>query len=308
MRHCILKFFTFVFLIILLDKIVGLACEKLYYKSNDYTIHKLCYTLDSTREDILIFGSSRAEHHFIPTILDREIGLSSYNCGFGGEGLVFSYIQIKETLKRYKPKTIVLEISPNILIDPESQQKLKMLMPFNNKDPFISAALTKDSILEKFKLLSYIYPYNSTIASLITGSFKQKTDTLKGFRPLVGTVDTSGLFNRIKVSFSTSSIPAERLADLKNILSFCSSNNVQTIAVMTPIFETNKNYDDMSKQIELICRQFKNVSFLDFGKDNDFYENRKYFKDNLHLNYQGAELFSEKFSKKLRLSQLYNKL
>jgi hypothetical protein len=310
MKSNLLKLLIFVSIVFLLDRIGGIICKDLYSKSNDYTIYRLHYTLDSTKEDILVFGSSRAQYHFVPAIISQNTGLSVYNCGFGGEGLLFSLIQLKESLKRYKPKLVVLEVSPNVLIDPESNKKLKILMPFSKKDPFIFEALTSEEKLEKVKLLSSIYPYNSTIASLLTGRFKQNVDTLNGFWPLDGIMDTVGVTNYMKASFPNSTISAEQTSLLHQFISVCDKNDIKVAVVVSPVYQSNGNLDAMTKLVERKCQGYKNLSFFDYSKYDTTYQRNVFFKDNLHLNYQGARIFSEVISKRLNdiLLQEPNKL
>ena len=296
-----IKSLIFVFIVVIIDRTVGSVCQKLYNKSNDYNIFRLRYTLDSTKEDILILGSSRAEHHFVPRIISQNIGLSVYNCGLGGEGLLFSLIQLKESLKRYKPKFILVEVSPNVLLDLESKEKLQILKPFYNKDPLIYETLTAGKVFEKVKFLSSIYPYNSTILSLIKGCFKPKTDSLNGFKPLVGIIDTSRLSNKIDIMFPGPTIPSEKFITLKQLIALCCNNNIKIAIVSSPVYQMNKNFDGMMTQIKRMClQQNKNVYFLDYSRYKSLYKQPVYFKDNLHLNYNGAKIFSEAISKELK--------
>ena len=121
MHSKISRILIFLLIVIIADRLIGFSLQKLYQNSNDLGIAKIRYTIDSTWQDVLIFGSSRAQHHYIPDTITSLTGLSTYNCGIGGQGLAFSFIQIHETLKRYKPKLIVLDLSPNIILDPLSE-------------------------------------------------------------------------------------------------------------------------------------------------------------------------------------------
>ncbi len=299
MRNKFVRVAVFVLIVFLMDRMIGIVCEKLYHKSNDFTIHKLCYTIDSTKEELLVYGSSRAQHHFIPTIISQQTGMRTYNCGFGGRGLLFSFLQLNETLKRYQPKMVVLEVSPNILIDKDSEEKLKILLPFNRRDGLIHDALTKGDAYEKIKLLSSIYPYNSTIASLVSSIRRTNVDSANGFIPLTGTIDTVGLTSKIASSFETSVIPKERLDEIGDIVELCKKHNVRLIIVASPVFQTSAVYDTLMQQIANTCNQFEIVSFWDFTKAEGFYQNGSLFRDNLHLNSHGAVQFSEMFSKKV---------
>lgn len=299
MKSNLIKVLIFIVILVVGDRLLGAVCSKLYSQSNDYTIYRLRYTLDSTKEDILVFGSSRAQYHFVPSIIRQQTGLSVYNCGFGGEGLLFSLIQLNETLKRYTPKLVVLEVSPNVLIDPETNEKLKILMPFSKKDPLIFNALTSEEPIEKIKLVSSIYPYNSTIASLLTGSFKPNVDTLNGFWPLDGMIDTVGVANYMNNSFPNSSIPEERISYLHQFIKTCNDKSVKLAIVISPVFQSNKNLDEMTRFIEKSCMNYNNVHFYDYLKLDSTYQRIPFFKDNLHLNSLGAKVFTETFTKKI---------
>ena len=177
MKYRIIKVFVFVFMVFLFDRLGGFALYQLYNKTNDFSISKLRYTLDSTNQDILIFGSSRVLNQYIPRIIEKNTGLSTYNCGFGGQGVRFSYIQLCESLKRYNPKMVILDILPNVLLDPESEQKLKFLLPYYDRDTLIYNSITNNKSMEKIKLISSIYPYNSSFIS-IAAEFSKNLEIL----------------------------------------------------------------------------------------------------------------------------------
>jgi len=293
------KFFIFILIVISLDSFIGFFCKKLYYKSKDFTIAKLRYTLDSTKEDILILGSSRAEHHFVPKIIKENLGLSVYNCGIGGEDLDFSLIQLYESLKRYKPKVIIAEVSPSSLSLPNPKENLKVLLPYYKKSPLIFNALTNNAPLEKLKFISTIYPFNSTISSLLKGIFKHPSDSLNGLLPLYGNIDTNGLANKIYAGLP-SAFPSEKFNNLKQLISLCQHESLPLFIVNSPVYLTNSNYDAISNQIENICLVSKNVRYLNYSNCNLVYNQISFFKDHTHLNYQGAKIFSEVLSKDLK--------
>ena len=214
--------------------------------------------------------------------------------------MLFSLIQLNESLKRYKPKLIVVEVSPNVLLDPKSLQKLKILNPFYKKDSLIYDALTEDGTFEKVKFLSSIYPFNSTIVADLRGYFKQNKDSLNGFVPLSGVIDTNGLVRQINMDFSRPIIPSEKFIALKRLITLCNNNNIKIVIVVSPVYQTNNNLDEMTNQIKTICLQYKNIYFLDYSKHEHIYKQNKLFYNYLHLNYSGAKMFSEAISNELK--------
>jgi hypothetical protein len=282
-----------------LDRIIGKACEVIYHNSQYLTYAKLRYTLEETNQDILILGSSRASNQFDSRVFERNTGLSTYNCGFGGQGLQFSYIQLCESVKRYKPKLVVLDLSPNILMDPGSKDKLKALLPYYKYDTLIFNALTYNDKIEKVKLMSAIYPYNSTIGSLIRGLTMEFTDSLKGYDPISSNFDTAGIFNKVNEEYNLAEIPAAKFADLNNIINACLINEIQLIIVVCPIFQRNKNLDEMIEQIRHVCTANRKILFVDYSKSQIFENKPGLFYDNLHLNDTGSEIFSDSLSREI---------
>ena len=255
--------------------------------------------MDSTREDVLILGSSRAEHHFVPNIINEGENYSVYNCGVGGEDLLFSGIQLKESLKRYKPKLVVVEVSPSSLFMPDTEQKIKILLPYYQRDSAIFNALTHNKIAEKIKFASSIYPYNSTIASLMLGVFKNNVDTFRGFSPKYGTIDTTGLLKTVYRGMPNA-FPQEKFTHMRHLLNTCQENDIKVVVVNSPVYVTTSNYDAISQQIKNISSEYSNTHYIDYSKHDSVYNKVAFFKDNTHLNYKGAVIFSKALSNELK--------
>lgn len=95
---------------VLLDFAFGRLYEGLYFseksRQNDRRIHSVL----GTHEDILIFGSSRALHHYNPKIIEDSLGMSCYNVGSGGQNIYYHLALLEATLERYTPKIAILEL------------------------------------------------------------------------------------------------------------------------------------------------------------------------------------------------------
>lgn len=53
----IFRFCIFIMALVITDQISGIVLKKLYKVTKSSTISKIRYTIDSTNQDILIFGS-----------------------------------------------------------------------------------------------------------------------------------------------------------------------------------------------------------------------------------------------------------
>jgi hypothetical protein len=290
------KIIIFLLLLFVADRIGGYALNSLFIKSREYNSMKLRYTLNQSKPDVIFLGSSRALNQFDPLIFERKTGLTTYNYGFAGQGLMFSYIQLHETLKRHTPKIVILDISPNIMLDIESQSKLKILLPYIAQDNIIRTALTKNNKFEEIKLLSKIYPLNSSALTSVMGYFHTFNDTLKGFIPVYGNVDTIFTKTEVNRMFQVSNIPDEKFIPLQNIISLCQLHKIRLAIVLSPVYNTNTNLLSMINQIKDFCKATDYVLIFDFTNYKNITSRSELFKDNLHLNFKGAELFTTKLA------------
>jgi hypothetical protein len=293
--------FRIVFFILFLfcsDQLLGFILMNLYNKSNYQEFAKIRYTIDNTYQDILIFGSSRAQHHYVPDTIKKYTGLSAYNCGVGGQGLAFSYIQIHETLKRYKPKLIILDLSPNIIFDSLSEQKLKVLLPYYTRDTTIENILTDGSSLEKLKLISRTYPYNGTIINLLRSLFKYKPDTSDGYIALSGVIDSRKKFPPQSNADKKSNLPEKQNQFLEKIISECNTYKIRLVFAISPIYEINENERQVILKLHEFS-QFNSVLFINCSSLKEFKDKKEYFRDSHHLNARGSSYFSKLFSRLL---------
>ena len=104
----------------------------------------------------MIFGSSRALHHYNPAIISNETKLSCFNMGYGGQNIYYHLALLKSTLKYHKPKIVVLDL---ITIDIEKTspqwdvEKLGILAPFIHICPECKEAVMQRGGLERIKLI-----------------------------------------------------------------------------------------------------------------------------------------------------------
>ena len=84
-----------------------------YEKYNVVELKKMNETLNGSRyHDVLFVGSSRTFYHVNPRIIDSITGLSSFNAGTDGAGLLEMNMILQSYLKTHEPpKQLILELS-----------------------------------------------------------------------------------------------------------------------------------------------------------------------------------------------------
>ena len=128
--------------------------------------------MDSTLADMLIIGSSRANHHYVPSVFEDSLKISFYNAGRDGNGTFYQLALLKTILKRYTPKIIVFDYSSVFVKGAEEYDQMASLLPYYRTHKEIQPLVEMKSPFEKIKLLSEIYPFNSQLLTISVGNLK----------------------------------------------------------------------------------------------------------------------------------------
>ncbi|WP_221392633.1 hypothetical protein [Dyadobacter sp. NIV53] len=296
-----LKFAVLVVLIYLLDIVVGAGVKRLYFKPTEGKFHDQTYAFDSTKADVLIVGSSKAAHNYVSQDIEDSLHVSTYNAGHEGAHFLHQYALLKSVLKRYHPKVIIWDYYNGIKHDPVTYYELSVILPYYETHPEIRPIIDMRSQFEKFKMISKIYPYNSTLvynANKLLGLYKnpEKDKSVKGYIPL-----RSKWKDEIKMESKNLEPPLDTtcIAAYKSIIRYCKSNDIQLIMVNSPVYKTFKrtpNYDKLAMEIA----DQEDIAFLEFTKDSTFIKNPQYFNEPAHLNVEGAKIFTNKLIAEIR--------
>lgn len=291
-----IKATVFLIIIVCVDILVG----KTYKKLEDITVERAPfgmvteYTMWKVNTDMVIIGGSEACHSYIPSLLEDSLGLSVYNCGKDGCRFYYQSAMIHGILDRYSPKVIIWSISPGELSTPseKDQGNLSQLNPFYNENEFCRQVLKTKSKYEPVKLLSKSYSYNSELFRyffLIKSDYSYEKG---GYAPLYGTTKALDIANRSWEDYYDTNIREV----FSNTLDRCIQQGVQVICVFTPRYENEKHEDMYSYQQLLTVLAEKKVPLIEALYHDPDLMNSNLFKDNAHLNHDGALMFCNKLS------------
>ncbi len=294
-----LKILSFFFIIIFVDQFTGRLLSYLYFNQKAGQDKIINYGFAECKADVLILGSSRAQHHYDTQILSHHLQMSCYNLGINGQSILMPYAQIKIILNRYSPKIILFELDPNrVYFNQSDYDKLSILLPYYNKYPEIRPIIQLKSSYEQVKLLSSIYPFNSSIMNILRFNtnidINRKWD-INGYVPIKNQTLNTSMLKIYKAPDNQTEIDTNMLNSLKDIIHICNRKRVALFFVCSPVFHSNRekksDYSHSSKRtIELLKQE--NANFLDFSNDTSFINNAVFFSDKEHLNSKGADRFS----------------
>lgn len=288
-----LRIIAFLALVILLDFSIGFLLRKFYFGQKYGTQARTTYAIESTTADVVIFGSSRANHHYVPQIFEDSLGLSFYNAGRDGNSIMYHYAVLSSIVERYTPKIVILDLmAAEFEKKQDKYDRLSGLMPYYRSHPEIRSVINEKSKVEWLKNLSSLYPFNSLLFNVFynnTEQGKRKDKNIKGYSELEGTIADRDLKN---VSPEKYEVDTVLVNYFKSFVTKCKEKNVKLFVVCSPYFMKLVTRDQSLDIAEKYLKS-QNVSFLDYSVEGVFPQSPDYFKDLVHLNKEGSILFSK---------------
>ncbi len=304
MRAEYLKFFKKLLILLVIMIIVdrGLGSILQYYFENEPLgdAASFAHAINDPKEDILIYGSSRAVHTYDTRIFTDSLHLSTYNCGRNGSNVIYGSAILPGALDGSKlPKLIILDVFAKEIAYRSSRDGADMLaaaiLPYSLTNPHFES-LVKDLFPKEYvkARVSKLYAFNSQILSIIRNYSRRHNDNINGYQPLHG--------SKIKgdpPQFSDrDGIDEYSKGRLEYFVRSVTEKKVPLIVILSPMY--NQPFEDNeSLRVTKEILQKYNVPFWDYSTDPK-YVKAEYFYDAAHLNTKGAEVFSKEIASRIK--------
>ena len=254
--------------------------------------------------DLLIMGSSRAEFHISPKILDSTLSLNAYNLGLSAWHFDMQYARFRMYLQHNrKPKYIIQNV------DIYGFSKRSDVADYPQFLPYIQDTILQNTIRghkgefdfyqRNIPLLKYKNQQKIAFEGLFNflgfSNLYDTTSKYKGYRG--NDYAWNKDFESFKKRFPNGAkyrFNKEVKRQFDEYLAFCQRENIKVFLVYAPeYYEVQPYYKNKSDLINLCHKAVEKHGcyFLDYSKNLLCY-NRKYFYNSQHLNKIGAELFS----------------
>lgn len=262
------------------------------YKSIDYL-------LKEADEDIIILGSSIALNSTMPDIISDSTHLSCFNGGANGQSLPYFETMLECILKRYTPKYILLGMRAEELTGTGIGSRYNILSPyFESGFPLIRENMEAQSHIEKYLLKSNLYRYNTIWWRILLYHFVNPGDgsSANGFVakgiPLT--------YPTLTTETKRQKITTERINCFTRIIQKCKDKEIRLIVYFPPNYKHYSEYPTPTiKTVNEICKQNDIPCFNDVA-DSMFLQNNKFFFDDIHLNKDGAFIYSQIIASRIR--------
>lgn len=280
------KFLLFILKISILLLVVAIALDfgftTIYKTSKNRGKIDYVFNSNARKYDVVILGSSRANNHFVSDLFEKQ-GLKTFNYGMSGGHLFEVSLLLKLMIERkYEIKNVILEADLNLSNDQQSEGVSAKYLPYLHSSETVRKHFENE---KDFNVLYYIPFYRYL-----------KFETKIGFRDMfkVATNEKTSVLNHhgyyslgktkgnMKNNISTLK-PLLHHKYYEEIKALCKANNINFIAVMTPMCEnvTGMNYFSKVQKAYPEIHNYEKVVV----------EN-KYFSSCGHMNDKGARMFT----------------
>lgn len=311
LKRFILRLFALIMLLFIVDLIIGEVFARFLSIQMDGRYFKTNYILNKSNEDIIIIGSSRAETNYNSSVISKITGMSCWNAGRGGQGLLYFLAVEQEIIKRYSPKYMVFNMDLDALSGPIDYDNMSILRPFAKNHREIFLLLSRRNQIERFKLLSNIYSYNSTLFYFFRPFFVKNKDGKpidNGWKPRHGMISASMISKTPRSSGSIfyRKLNLEKQIILNKIIDLAKTRNIQIIFIFSPDFFPVEKETATLTYLKGIGLKNK-IKVLDLSNETSLLKKQEYFYDSNHLNDSGATYFSEILAKQI-IMQVQNNI
>lgn len=254
--------------------------------------------------NLIVFGSSRANHH----IDVKKLKQSSFNMGVDGKFIAYSATLIKLLPKDVK-QTVILHVDPNVAYrEHYNREETKTLMVKYHTNDIIKEELQRAELTNPLQEFYWCVDYNGLVLGILKNAIFPKYDleTYYGYDPMEVEDNQKEIFEKI-LERNDSIICRTNLKlnplfnnYLKEIDSFCSINNKKLIAITTPLY-IDKCHDDNNALKKVL--EDLNIEYHDYSQFFDNKNKPEYWADIAHMSNIGSEIFSEALSKDLPIDE-----
>lgn len=304
MRKGVLRFGVVVTIVLLGVVVIDLTIGKvmnwmLPQISNQGDTGKTYYSLNDVNTPIVIVGSSRAAHHYVTDIIEDSLGIPTYN--MARDGCFFSYncCVVNSIMDRYIPKLIIWENGTDYLYD-GVLDPLENIYPYYESNKWVKKVIENELPWREYvRLNSCIYRYNSIIHRVVMRFHERNSfvaSSNKGYQPLAA--------KKLKVPLKlekeltiAENLSNSKIAIFESTLVRAEKMGVLVVVVNSPLYKlTESNLS--SVKMQQICKDH-GMLFLDNSQLSYFLEHSRLFNDAIHMNDEGARIYTRIFLKQI---------
>ena len=290
-----LKLALFFCLVICIDFSLGWVFDMVYANTQKGDYGRNQYICSQVDKECLIFGSSRAIHHFSPRLISEKTGMTCYNCGDDGMGIVSMYGRYQLIRQRCTPKVVIYDVVAGFDLAADDKTRYIGNLRYYLDDESIADLIASVDGTEKYKDWLSTYKYNSRFVDIVAQCMSNAPGTAAeyDYAPLYGEMKYDVASQQAKVY----NVDPFKLSLFEELIKTCQSDGTKIIFTISPWYKATDD-SEYAPLIDL-CQQYS-VPVLNHFMDEEFITSKHLFKDSSHLNEEGAILLCNKVCEELK--------
>lgn len=281
------------------DRLVGAAFVKMKdvgLERNPENIWlKTPFTIEKVDADVVVIGSSKASHHYVPQMLEDSLGMTVYNCGQDGCFFLYQNCIINMILDRYTPKVILWDIQPGSFVGEEHSneyQNIRYLSPYYPANTWAESYINSESPKMRYRMMSRMFAYNSKVLNYVLPLVTHSSATKNGYIPLA----TEGyLYPEMSKQAEEKGVVNSSYLDLLDkTMKRCREKCVELRMYISPEYSQKSALTVAAEEEIGKVAMSNDVSFTNAHSDECFMQDSTLFKDASHLNDKGARIYTSK--------------
>lgn len=284
--------------LVLCDRAVGWASRRMMQDVPDVGVNQTnsLQALLKRKADVLILGTSRANHSFVSTMMEDSLGMTVYNAGRDGQNIIYSTMVFDAFMERCTPKIVIVDLT-SASLDDSWMDALKEMNCYYGLSPAVDRIIDDTSSpLDRLKMKSDLYKYNNSWQWLLQSRLAKSKASLDGYRPMEVVRGNGFKATESKDVFRPS---AKCMAYLEHMVSVCKEKGIRMYITFTPSLTIDKG--NFTPYVQQFCKRH-GLPFLSWNGNKEFCTHSDYFYDATHLNDEGARKFTEEMIKSLHAS------
>lgn len=301
MKKSILNIVLFFAIVAIVDICFGKGMDYIHARAKGGTTREMNNICLHKQYDVIVMGSSRAHHHYVPEIISDSLGMSCYNTGIDGNGIILMYGIYQMILDRYKPSLIIYDLSKGFdlyenPIDQNNTRYVSMLKPYARR-PKMDEIFKSLSWQEWVKTYFSLYCFNSITVTTIRDYLFERPFNVDGYEKETGVMNYEPTTSESEDSGILDSL---KLFYFEKYLRSLRENHIPVVCVLSPRYRSESSW--RFQPLFDLCTQY-DVPVLDYYTDTTFSTHRELFKDATHMNDRGARLFTSQLVNDLKTTK-----
>lgn len=300
MKRFIINILGFITLIVVVDFAYGLVCKYLVRNTHSGETARTAGLFLKNRYDIMIMGSSRCVCHYDDKLMSDSLGINVVNAGEKGNGIILMYGRYSLIPVNNKPKVLIYDVEPSFDVlayeNDDNNKRYLAGLKFYYDDQIIQNIFRDVDWREPLKMQSNLFRYNSNLFVIARDYLGHGEPTMSCYNPS---------YNRYVASTETKrnvhrDFDNTKLTYMEKMMVDTKRDGVHMIVVASPKYKAITMHQ--LQPIKDLCEK-QGIPFWDYYLD---LQDEKWFCNDMHLNYDGSQEFSQLIIQRIKIEKLVN--